>query len=287
MLLNQAIQSFLEHMNVIDRSQETITGYAFELNNFNNFLTLKNNCPVYVQDVVLQDLEDYMSNEKNRGRASSSRSRSLYILKSFYNYCCKKDICIKNYAGLLEPVKVKQKERVFITEQEFEDLVSEIKHPVIKTAVQTMFYTGGRMSEIIHLELDDVDMKNKVVHIIEGKGKKDRDIPICDKLFNILSNYLENIRKPDIELNMFFATKTTGKLSHNFINRRIHEATAKLGWSKDISAHILRHSFGTNLLEKGASVVSIQKLLGHSNLAVTTRYLHQDMQKLSDAVNLL
>ena len=58
-----------------------------------------------------------------------------------------------------------------------------------------MFYTGGRVSEIIHLKLEDVDLENKVMHIIEGKGGKDRDIPINDKLYNILQNYLKNIRK--------------------------------------------------------------------------------------------
>ena len=76
-------------------------------------------------------------------------------------------------------------------------------------------------------------------------------------------------------------------VSGSYVNRCIQEATNNLGWEKHISSHILRHSFGTNLLEKGASLVSIQKLLGHTNLAVTSRYLHQDMRKLSDAVNLL
>jgi len=285
MLLNQAIKSFTKHMELIERSKETIRGYSLELKSFSHFVTVKHNCPVYVEDIVLQDIEDYLLHEKNRGIASASRSRSLYILKSFYNYCCKKDICVKNLANLLEPVKVKQKERAYITEEEFDDLVNAIHHRLLRTIVQTMFYTGGRMSEIINLKLEDVDLNNRVLHIIEGKGKKDRDVPICNKLHIILTHYLENIRKADSD--RFFAFARTGKVSSSAINRCIHEAVAELGWDKDISAHILRHSFGTNLLEKGASVVSIQKLLGHSNLAVTSRYLHQDINKLSDTVNLL
>jgi integrase/recombinase XerD len=285
MLFKQAIKGFVKHMELIDRSNETIRGYAIELKNFNKFLTIKHNCPVYVEDIILQDIEDYLLHEKERGIASASRSRSLYILKSFYNYCCKIDICTKNLANLLEPVKVKQKERAFITEAEFDDLVKAMDHPVIRTVVQTMFYTGGRMSEIINLKLEDVDLKNKVLHIIEGKGKKDRDVPINDKLHLIMSHYLEHIRESDS--NRFFAVSKTGKVSNSYINYCIHEAVNKLGWEKDISAHVLRHSFSTNLLEKGASVVSIQKLLGHASLAVTTKYLHQDTNKLSEAVNLL
>lgn len=103
-----------------------------------------------------------------------------------------------------------------------------------------------------------------MLHIIEGKGKKDRDVPINEKLHSILTHYLTHIRES--KSNRFFAIESIGKVSSTYINRLIHVAADKLGWDKDISAHVLRHSFGTNLLEKGASVVSIQKLLGHANL---------------------
>lgn len=285
MLLNQAITGFVKYMQLIDRSRETIRGYTAELKVFNNFVTVKHNCPVYIEDITLQDLEDYLIYEKERGSASASRSRSLYILRSFYNYCCKKDLCTKNIASLLEPVKIKQKEREFITEDEFEQLTRAIKQPVIRTAIQAMFYTGGRISEMINLKLEDVDLEGKVLHIIDGKGGKDRDVPINDKLHQVLVYYLRHIRKADSD--RFFALARTGKVSDGYINRLIKEAVEELGWEKNISAHVLRHSFSTNLLDKGASVVSIQKLLGHSSLRVTSRYLHQDTDKLTETVNLL
>lgn len=285
MLLNRSIQEFVKYMKLIDRSKQTITGYEKELIYFDNFLSVKHNCPVYTKDIELTDIEDYLLGQKKRGIASASRSRSVYILRSFYNYCVKKDIADKNIASLVEPVKVKQSEREFLTEYEFEALTNAIKQPVIKTAVETMFYTGARMSETIHLSLEDVDLKERVIHIINGKGGKDRDIPISDKLCSILQNYLKNIRKADSD--RFFALERTGTVSASYINRLIKEAVDEIGLEKEVSAHVLRHSFGTNLLEKGASVVSIQKLLGHASLRVTSRYLHQDMGKLSEAVNLL
>ena len=104
-------------------------------------------------------------------------------------------------------------------------------------------------------------------------------------MHQILTHYLKHIR--DAHSDRFFALARTGKVSSSYINYCIHDAVEKLGWEKDISAHVLRHSFGSNLLEKGASVVSIQKLLGHSSLRVTSRYLHQDTDKLTEAVNLL
>lgn len=248
---------------------------------------MKHNGLVYLEDTVLQDLEDFMIYEKERGRSSASRSSTLYILRSFYNYACKKELCEKNLAVLLEPVKVQQKERDYLTEQEFEELARAIRQPVVRTVVQAMFYTGGRITEMVRLKLEDVDMENNVLHIIAGKGNKDRDIPISLKLHKILVHYLKHIRQPEKETDRFFTTVTTGQVSNNYVNECIRNAVSKLGWEKEVSAHVLRHSFSSNLLAKGASVVSIQKLLGHSSLAVTTRYLHQDKNTLYEAVNLL
>lgn len=285
MLLKQAIQSFIKYMRQMERSNQTITGYEKELSYLNNFLDVRHNCPVYLADVGLEDLEAYLLSQKKRGISSASRSRSTYIIRSFYNYCMKKDLCPKNIAMLLEPIKINQKERTFITQKEFEALVKAIKQPVVKVIVQTMFYTGGRISEMIHLKIEDVDIKNRMLHIIEGKGKKNRDVPINDKLLTILKRYLKKTRAADSD--RFFAIERTGKISGSYVNRIIKEAAHEIGLEKEVSAHVLRHSFGTNLLEKGVSVVSIQKLLGHANLSVTSRYLHQDMEKLTSAVNLL
>lgn len=288
MLINQAVTQFLQHLVSIDRSKETVRGYDAELGYFNHFLTTKYNSPVYLEDVELSDMEEYMASLKNRGISTATRNRVVYVLRSFYNYCRKRELCEKNHAELLEPVKVIQKERDFITEEELQILITKIKQPVIRTVIQTMFYTGGRITEMKNLKIKDVDLENSVLHIIEGKGKKDRDIPISRTLHGILTNYFDNIRDhDDIETDFFFAIPKSGSISGNYVNRLLKEAVEELGWDKHITAHVLRHSFGTNLLDKGASLVSIQKLLGHANLTVTSRYLHQDKSKLTEAVNLL
>lgn len=289
MLYKQAVEEFKRYMKLTDKSPETIGGYGKELRYIGEFITVKHNCPIYMEDISLEDIEGYMLYQKEKGLASSSRSRAIYILRSFYNFCIKRGICDKNLPAILEPIKVKEKEREFITELEFEELAAAINKPVISTVVKTMFYTGGRVSEILNLKLEDVDLEGRIIYIIEGKGNKDRNIPINDKLYDILVNYIGNIRELDdgIESDKFFANQSTGMVSKGYVNKCIKNATDDLGWEKKISSHILRHSFGTNLLKKGASLVSIQKLLGHTNLSVTSRYLHQDMKALSDAVNLL
>ena len=286
MLLHHAIREYIKYLKLVERSDETVRGYEIQLQGANRYLDARHNCPVYLEDITLEDLEAFLANEKKRGMATASRRRTHYILRTFYNYCLKKELVSRNLPMLIEPVKVKQQERDYVTEEEFRKLSEAIPHPVIRATVDTMFYTGGRISEILNLELKDVDLNNRVIHILNGKGGKDRDIPMGDKLHTVLAHYLSGTR-PETSSTRFFALKRTGKVSKAYVNRMIKEAAQEVGLKKELSAHNLRHSFGSNLLEKGVSVVSIQKLLGHANLTVTTRYLHQDRSKLTDAVNLL
>ena len=276
MLLNQAIESFIDYLEMIDRSKSTQNDYRYSLSKFNEFLQNKHNGPVYVEDIVLQDLEDFLMHEKERGMASASRSSMLYTIKSFYNYMCKKDLCDKNLALLLEPIKVKQKERDYLTEEEFEELINAITSPLIRAVIQTMFYTGGRITEITNLKLEDVDLENNILHIIGGKGNKDRDIPISLKLHKILTNYLKNVRRPEVKTDRFFTTNKTGRVSNNYVNGCIRNAVIKLDWDKEISAHNLRHSFSSNLLEKESIRCKYSKVarsfkLGGNNQIFTSR----------------
>lgn len=292
MLYQNVLEDFIKHLEITDKSEQTIIGYKKELNYFNNFLVNKYNCPIYLSDILLEDIEDYLQYKKINNHAPCSRNRALYVLRSFYKYSikrnlCKRNLCKSNLANLIEPVKVKQKERNFLTEEEFQRLITAIDKPVIKTLVQTMYYTGGRISEIINLKIKDVDLENKIIYIIDGKGGKDRKIPINNKLLKILKNYKSNIRVVDKYSNNFFTNKRSGLVSASYVNKIIKEASITSNINKKISAHTLRHSFGTNLLNKGASLVSIQKLLGHSNLSITSIYLHQDINTLDNTINLL
>lgn len=286
MLFKRAIAEFIRHLDSIDRSQETITGYGKELKYIEEYLSEKYNSMVYVEDIKLDDLEQYMNYLKDKGNKSASRSRVIYVLRSFYNYVCRKGICDKNIAELMEPVKVKQEERTYLTDTEFQELRDEIEHEIVKAVVDTIYYTGLRVSEVTNLTLDDIDMGKGVIQVIGGKGNKDRKVPISSKLKPILQDYLDNVR-PETKSYKFFCTKRTGKVSAQSINRELHKSTDKLKWSKKVTAHILRHSFASNLVSNDAPLASVQKLLGHSDLRVTSRYIHQSMDELEDAVNLL
>lgn len=288
MLIRDVIKDFIRYMESIDRSKETINGYEKELSYWNNYLSKQHNSLVYLKDLKLkEDLEDYMSYLKSKGNKSASRSRVVYILRSFFDYCVRNDLCDKNLGQLLVPVKIKQEEPEYLTEEEFEEFIEKVDQKIIRTVIETIFYSGLRISEVLNLTQEDVDMKNRKIFVVSGKGDKDNTVPMCDKLHTILLNYIENIR-PKIEGNRFFCTAKTGSLSAPYVNRAIRIATEELGWhDRRISAHTFRHSFCSNLLVKGAPLQSVQKLLNHSNLSITSRYVHQNMSELEDAVNLL
>jgi integrase/recombinase XerD len=178
----------------------------------------------------------------------------------------------------------KQVERTYLTEEEVVILTEELDHPLIQLVVKTLYYTGLRISECIHLTLDDVNFERNWIRVIEGKGGKDRTIPMNLKLKELLADYKENWRA-EVETPYFFCTFKSGKLHRNYVNLVIRQALKRLDWNRKITAHTLRHSFASNLVKKEVNIVKIQKLLGHSSLTTTSVYTHTNLVELEDAVN--
>ncbi len=286
MLLSQAIKDFLTNQQAKDRSSETIRGYGMVLNEFNRITEKKYNSKLYLDEVTLQDMEDYLEFRRALGDQPVSRNRALYIFRSFFSYLIKRGLVVQDISQNLEPVSVNQKERVHLSEEEQKQLFGAILHNIVRPASITMAYTGIRVSELTNLELKDVDLIQGILYVRKGKGNKSRKIPISNRLLIILKDYLANDR-PQVNSNYFFATGRTGKLSPVYINRILKQTTGKLGWEKVVTAHILRHSFASNLIKSNAKLPSVQALLGHSDLRVTSRYIHQDFEELEDTVNLL
>lgn len=283
MLYSQAKNRFIDSLITLDRSSETIKGYKKELKYFGRFLTDRYNCEVYVEDITQENLEKYLLHLKRKGLKPASRSRALYVMRSFFKYLHSSGIVAKNPAALIGNIKVQQKEREYLTEDEVMELINAIDHKIIKAAVTFLYYTGLRISEMSNLKLSDVDIDEGIVRVVAGKGNKDRIVPINEKLKKILINYLESIR-PRVDSQNFFATKKTGMLSPQYVNRQIKEAVKNLGWKKRVSAHVLRHSYATALIKKDVNIVNVSKLLGHSSVKVTSVYTHTSIDDLKQAV---
>ncbi|CCF17051.1 phage integrase, N-terminal SAM-like domain protein [Brevibacillus laterosporus GI-9] len=287
MLLMNTIEIFLEYMSSIGRSEETISGYGKDLVHFTRFLDCKYNCESYIEEITVTDLEEYLHYLKEeRGYAPASRLRNLHTLRSFFAYAYKKELVVRNIALSVEKIKVQQKERTYLTEDEVERLVHAIDHLLIRLVVIVLYMTGLRISECLNLTVDDVNLEDKVIHVVAGKGNKDRLIPISLRLLPLLQEYVQE-KRPTTASPLFFCTKKTGMLSPVYVNKEIAEAVKRLGWKKKVTAHILRHSFASQLVKNDVNLVQIQKLLGHSSLNVTSIYTHTNLDQLSDAINTL
>ncbi len=286
MLISKAIQGFVHHLQSKERSSETIRGYRIVLLDFTRHIERELNGSVYLDEITVELLESYLSYRKEQGDQPVSRNRSLYIFRSFYAYLIRRDIVDRDLSQKLEPIKVQQKERHYLTSQQAQEFLDAIEHPLVQVAAITLVNTGLRVSELCHLTLEDVDLDKGLVQVRCGKGKKDRTVPINSQLHEVLANYKKTIR-PSVQSHRFFATAKTGQLSDQHINRCLKNTSKKLGWKEMVTAHILRHSFASILVKNKAPLADVQALLGHSDLRVTSRYIHQDLNQLKDTVDLL
>lgn len=285
MLLENANELFLQSLKLKDYSDETIRGYNSDLKGFNKFLSSQYNTSIYLDEITVEDIEAYLQYLADvRKLQPKSRNRYLSSISSMLTYAVKKEWITKNPALVVDNAKVIEKPKVALTEKEIDKLVEVIDKPIIKTAIIFMAKSGLRVNETINIKKDEIDINTNTIHVV-GKGGKYRGVPIAQTLKPVLIHYLEEIRDSDSEY--LFATKKTGRLSAQYINRELVIATEKLGWTKQITNHTLRRSFATNLYLKGVSLLAIQKLLGHESLKTTSIYLNVQQSELHEAVNLL
>lgn len=286
MLFTEGQKAFEKYLIYHEMSQETVKGYMKDLRIFNRFTTDRYNSLVYMEDITVDDVEEYMYYlVDERELAPRSRNRYLFSLRSFFNYAVKKQWVERNVAAEVDPVKVMQEKKVALTQEEIEELLAVIDHQIIHFAVALMANSGIRVIEAKSLKMNDIDFEQNQF-LVNGKGRRQRYVPIAKSLKPHLDEYLTNVRV-DVDSDYLLATTKTGRLSSGYINVELHKAVEKLGWDKKVTCHTLRRSFATNLLRNRVNVFAISKLLGHKSLKTTTVYLQLNENELQQAVDTL
>lgn len=171
---------------------------------------------------------------------------------------------------------------VILTRQEVQKFLSAIENPKYFAIASTLYGSGLRLSECLNLRIEDIDSANMVITVRDGKGKKDRVTILSQKLLTALRNYY---RKTAVKPETYLFPKKYDRYSP-FSKRQtqqfIHSAGLKAGIKKNVSPHILRHSFATHLLESGVNLRKIQVILGHRSLQTTAVYTHLTRDFLSE-----
>lgn len=289
MIFTKAIDLFIEHLEAVDRSPKTIKHYKGCLLRFNNHMCNKLNRPIYVDEIRADDFEKYLYDAPNdKNITQVSRYAISTAFKSFYTFCFNKGYCEFNVGRELTPIKAMAKERTYITEEEMLKMVAEAKTDTDKVIMKTMFYTGMRIGEAVGLTFEDISFGNNYINVKKRKSRYDRKIPISMKLRIILEDYLEDCRSEiDTESDNVFVHEDGRKYTENYFNRMLKRVAKQAGLNENITSHIMRHSFASNLIGKGVDIVKVKKLLGHESIITTNIYLHTNMHLLKEAVDTL
>jgi site-specific recombinase XerD len=172
-----------------------------------------------------------------------------------------------------------------LSQEEVERLISASTNLFQRTLLMVLYGTGMRRSELARVKIDHIDSQRMIIHVIDGKGHKDRDLPLSPTLLENLRVYWRWL-KPRIYL---FPSRMhrdhEQPISDKIVWRACTQAAKKAGIRKRVSPHLVRHAFATHLLEAGTDLRTIQMLLGHEDLEVTAKYLHLSAQHLQKVVN--
>ena len=276
-------KDFLEYLKYERRvSVNTVDSYG------ENLLLLKNYTNKDLISLKKEDIKDFLDNVEATAR---TKAHYLTVFNSFYKYLVFMDKIKSNPCDGIKAPKLEKKLPTYLTNEEIAKLFNiRLTKPVDyrnKAILEVMYATGARISEVINLEVNQIDFEECIIRVV-GKGKKERIIPLDDVTIEALDNYINNYRPFLIKnetCNYVFLNKNGEKISRQMIFKILKNLANKAGIIKEISPHTLRHSFASNLLNNGADLRVIQELLGHENLETTEIYSHLQNKKIKDDYN--
>lgn len=282
-ITDESTKDFLEYLKYERRvSVNTVDSYG------ENLLLLKNYTNKDLISLKKEDIKDFLDNVEATAR---TKAHYLTVFNSFYKYLVFMDKIKSNPCDGIKAPKLEKKLPTYLTNEEIVKLFNiRLTKPVDyrnKAILEVMYATGARISEVINLELNQIDFEECIIRVV-GKGKKERIIPLDDVAIEALDNYINNYRPFLIKnetCNYVFLNKNGEKISRQMIFKILKNLANKAGITKEISPHTLRHSFASNLLNNGADLRVIQELLGHENLETTEIYSHLQNKKIKDDYN--
>jgi len=269
MKMRNHITDYLSYLKIEKLSSPlTLYQYRLELEKF--FYHLDQISISDLNHITTSQIRNYLYSLKERRKLSSaSFCKYCATLKSFFNYLYEEEIITKNPSSKIKiPKKVNNEVERFINSTKFAPSRYRKNRIRDKLILSILYYTGIRRSELLNLNWDDLNLEMSTVRIISGKGRKDRIIPLHNKLISLLDQYLTS--KLPLVCNALFIGSHGKRLCKNSLYN-IFKMYLKISGldSKKHTTHSLRHSFATHLVEAGVDIFSVQRLLGHASLDST------------------
>ena len=269
-------------------ANNTVIGYRFDVEKFIAYLA-EANCTL--RSVKLPDLQRFIADMHDIGIAPRSQARIISGLKSFFRFLLLAGYIDENPTLLLEMPNFGLHLPEVLSIDEIDAIEAEIDTNSLEgirnyAIIETLYGCGLRVSELVNLEISRIFFADKYL-IINGKGSKERLVPMSDTVIDLMKQYLterSNITIKHGEENFMFLSRRGTRLSRQMIFILIRRLADAAGIKKTISPHTFRHSFATPLLEGGANLRAIQQMLGHETIATTEIYLHLDSTRLREEI---
>lgn len=273
------ISEFLKYIRNKNYSENTIISYINDLYYFHEFVKMD------FDKVKYDDVRDYLEYLNLKKEKSTSVSRKISSLKSFYKFLYKNDYIDKKDYPLVKVTYPKKEKKLpkFLYYNDLLEIINEsskdkdgIRDRLI---IEMLYATGVRVSELINIKLSDIDFNNKRI-IVCGKGNKERIVYYGDYAEEALLKYLKtHIRKDN---NYLFLNSKGEQITDGGIRYIIDNIMKKLSIKVHVTPHVLRHTFATDMLNNGCDIKVVQELLGHSSLKATEIYTHVTNEHLKE-----
>ncbi len=247
-------------------SDRTVQTYLYQNQKFLEFNKKK---PEDIQEIDIKEYLGYLLSDKKEAHSSVALAKAA--LKFYYDEILKKNIV------MLKTPKLARKLPEVLTKEETHRLLDVITHTKSRIMVKLLYSSGIRLSECLHLKVEDLELGNKMGWVRSGKGAKDRMFILSE---DVCAEILKYINAQNRRSGFLFTGSDNKPLSARNIQKIVKKAAQKAGIQKQITPHKLRHSFATHLLEAGTDIRIIQELLGHSNLQTTQIYTKVSQQQL-------
>ena len=230
--------------------------------------------------------------------SAATMARKIATLRSFFKWADRRGIAASNPMTLIRTPRQGKRLPKAITIEQVEQLLAAPSDTDVlgrrdRAMLETLYSTGIRVSELIGLNFDELDIANECLRV-RGKGKKERVVPLGSHAIDAIRRYMELVQADaryaaywaeGSRIKPLFLNKHGGRLSSRSVRRKLDKYLKQVGLDPTISPHTLRHSFATHLLDNGADLRSVQELLGHQSLSTTQVYTHLTTQRMQDAYN--
>ncbi len=274
---------FLEEEKKV--SQNTLQSYQRDLKQFKRYLEA---CEIHYNRVKPEDINDYIKELQEDGKKASSISRCIASIRSFYQFVLRNKKIKEDPTAHIQSPKIEKRIPNVLTSKEVELLLEQPKDVDLKgtrdkAMLEFAYATGMRVTEIISLNIDDVNLDEGFV--ICRNGNKQRNIPLGNLSLKALKEYIKearNILIKDDDEKALFVNINGGRLTRQGFWKIIKYYKEQAHITKDITPHVLRHSFATHLLQNGADLKAIQMMLGHSDISSTQVYMQFQDDGLKD-----